>query len=283
MSFVLPPLNVIGGQYEYASPTYNAGATFKLNDRSEIFGGFSQGFALPDVGAYTRRAGLGVAYACPVNNPNCTPAGGTTISYTAIAPEAQVVNNYELGIRGGDDRFKGSLTGFVSTSEKGVTFDPLTNKISQQKEQIYGVEFIGELAVTKQLSFGTVLGYREGRYDSDKNGSLDSWLPNNRIATPFRGTIFTDYRFDNGIKVRLEGEGYSGRHAPINTAGTIYPIGGGMTMNAAVSGPWQGGEVYAAVNNLFDTPLVNPTATSVRNLNVYSWGRTVTVGYRKTF
>lgn len=283
VSFVLPPLNVIGGQYEYASPTYNAGATFKLNERSEIFGGFSQGFALPDVGAYTRRAGLGTAFACPVNNPNCTPAGGTTISYTSIAPEAQIVNNYELGIRGSDDRFKGSLTGFVSTSEKGVTFDPLTNKISQQKEQIYGVEFIGEMVVTKQLSFGTVLGYREGRYDSDKNGSLDSWLPNNRIATPFRGTIYTDYRFDNGIKVRLEGEGYTGRNAPINTAGLIYPIGGGMTMNAAVSGPWQGGEVYASVNNLFDTPLVNPTATSVRNLNVYSWGRTATIGYRKTF
>ena len=283
VSFVLPPLNVIGGQYAYASPTYNAGATFKLNERSEIFGGFSQGFALPDVGAYTRRAGLGVAYACPVNNPNCTPPGGTTISYTAIAPEAQVVNNYELGIRGSDGRFKGSLTGFVSTSEKGVTFDPLTNKISQQKEQIYGVEFIGELAVTSQLSFGTVLGYREGRYDSDKNGSLDSWLPNNRIATPFRGTIFTDYRFDNGIKVRLEGEGYTGRNAPINTTGTVYPIGGGMTMNAAISGPWQGGELYASVNNLFDTPLVNPTATSVRNLNVYSWGRTATVGYRRTF
>lgn len=283
VSFVLPPLNVIGGKYEYASPTYNAGATFKLNDLSEIFGGFSQGFALPDVGAYTRRAGLSTAYACPLNNPNCTPAGGLTISYASIAPEAQIVNSYELGIRGGDDRFKGSLTGFLSTSDNGVTFDPLTNKISQQKERIYGVEFVGELAVTKQFSFGTVLGYREGRYDSDKNGSLDSWLPNNRIATPFRGTIYTDYRFDNGIKVRLEGEGYTGRKAPINTAGQVYPIGGGMTMNAAISGPWQGGEVYAAINNLFDTPLVNPTATSVRNLNVYSWGRTATVGYRKTF
>lgn len=282
-AFVLPPLNVIGGQYEYASPTYNAGATFKLNARSEIFGGFSQGFALPDVGAYTRRAGLSTAYACPLVNPNCTPAGGKTISYTSIGPEAQIVNNYELGIRGSDDRFKGSLTGFVSTSEKGVTFDPLTNKISQQKELIYGVEFIGEFAVTSQWSLGTVLGYREGKYDSDKNGTLDSWLPNNRIATPFRGTIFADYRFDNGIKVRLEGEGYTGRHQPINTAGQIYPIGGGMTMNAAVSGPWQGGELYAAVNNLFDTELVNPTATSVRNLAVYSWGRTVSVGYRKTF
>lgn len=82
----------------------------------------------------------------------------------------------------------------------------------------------------------------------------------------------TDYRFENGIKVRLEGEGCTPDAVFINTAGQIYPIGGGMTMNAAVSGPWQGGEVYAAVNNLFDTPLVNPTATSVRNLNVVFMG-----------
>lgn len=283
MAFALPPLNVIGGRYEYASPTYNAGATFKLGPRSEIFGGFSQGFALPDVGAYTRRAGLGVAYACPLVNPNCTPMGGRTINYTAIAPEAQVVNSYELGIRGSVDRFKGSLSGFISTSEAGVTFDPLTNRISQQKEFIYGVEFVGELAVTSHLSVGTIFGYREGRYDSDKNGSLESWLPNNRIATPFRGTIYADYRFDNGIRLRVEGEGWSGREKPINTAGTIYPIDGGMTMNVAVSGPWQGGEAYAAINNLFDAELVNPTATSVRNLAVYSWGRTATIGYRRTF
>lgn len=283
VAFLLPPLNVVGGQYEYSSPTYNAGATFKLNARSEIFGGFSQGFALPDVGAYTRRAGLTTAYACPLNNPNCTPAGGRTVSFTAIAPEAQLVNNYELGIRGGDERFRGSLTGFVSTSEKGVTFDPLTNKISQQKELIYGVEFVGELTVTSHWLFGTSLGYREGKYDSDKNGTLESWLPNNRIATPFRGTIYTEYRFDNGIKVRLEGEGYTGRRRPINVAGTVYPIDGGMTMNAAISGPWQGGELYASINNLFDAELANPTGTSVRNLTVYSWGRTATVGYRRTF
>lgn len=45
---------------------------------------------------------------------------------------------------------------------------------------------------------------------------------------------------------------------------------------------WEG-EAYVAVNNLFDRAYQNPTATSVRNLPNYSWGRTVTVGFRKTF
>ncbi|PRH85905.1 TonB-dependent receptor [Labrys okinawensis] len=280
--FVLPALRVTGGKFSYSKPTFNIGGTFKLTDTSEIFGGFSQGFALPDVGAYTRRAGLSLAYACPVARPNCLPAG-TSISYASISPEAQVVNNYELGIRGSHDRFKGSLTGFISTSSKGVTFDPITNTISQQKEFIYGGEFTGEYAATDQLTIGTVLGYREGRYDSNKDGKLDSWLPNNRIATPFRGTLYASYVFDNGVSVRVEGEGFSGRDKAIDLKGTRYKIKPGATMNVALSAPVKGGEAYVSVDNLFDTRFQNPTATSVRNLPVYSWGRTVTLGYRKTF
>ena len=38
-----------------------------------------------------------------------------------------------------------------------------------------------------------------------------------------------------------------------------------------------------SVDNLFDATFWNPTATSVRNLTVYGLGRTVTVGYRRTF
>jgi iron complex outermembrane receptor protein len=282
-NFVLPPLNVIGGSYEYSATTFNLGATYKLNENAELFGGFSEGFALPDVGAYTRRAGLSAAYACPVAIPNCLPPSRQTISFTSIAPEAQIVKNYELGIRGAAGVFRGSLTGFVSTSDQGVTFDPTTNLISQQKEKIYGVEFVGEWAATQSLTLGTVLGYREGRYDSDKDGHLDSWLPNNRIATPYRGTFYADYLFDNGVKFRAEVEAWSDRNQPIDLAGTRYKIERGATMNLALSVPVSGGEGYIAVNNLFDTELQNPTGSSVRNQTVYSWGRTVSVGYRKTF
>ena len=74
-----------------------------------------------------------------------------------------IVNSYELGVRGSVDRFRGSLVGFVSTSEDGVTFDPATNSISQQKEIIWGAEFTGEVDVTEKLRLGTFLAYREGR------------------------------------------------------------------------------------------------------------------------
>lgn len=281
-TFVLPAVAVTGGHFSYAAPTFNAGATFNLLPGIDLYGGFSQGYALADIGAFTRRAGLSLAYACPLARPFCLPAG-TTIAYSSIAPRAQIVDSYDFGIRGRVGIFSGSLGGFVSTSDEGTTFDPLTSRLSQQKEAIYGVEFTGNAQVTEQLSLGTVLGYREGRYDTDRDGRLDSTLPNNRIGAPFRATVSGTYLFENGVSFRLEGEGFTGRDARIDLVGTRYRLKDAVTVNASVGAPLAGGELYASVDNLFDATYWNPTATSVRNLTVYGLGRTVTVGYRKTF
>jgi iron complex outermembrane receptor protein len=281
--FVLPALNVTGGDFTYSALTANLGATIKLSDSSEIFGGFSQGFALPDVGAFTRRAGVSTAFACPVATPNCLPANRRSISYASIAPEAQIVNNYELGVRGGFGPFKGSLTGYVSTSDEGVTFDSVTNTLSQQKERIWGVEATGDYALTEQLTIGSVVSWREGRYDTNGDGRLDSHLPNNRIGSPWRGMLYGSYRFVNGVQLRVEGEGFSERDVAIDLRGTRFKLKGAATMNVALSAPVLSGEAYVAVNNLFDRAYQNPTATSVRNLDNYAWGRTVTVGFKKTF
>jgi iron complex outermembrane receptor protein len=282
-SFVLPALNVTGGNFDYSALTGNLGATVKLSETSEVFGGWSQGFALPDVGAFTRRAGLSTAYACTLANINCLPASRRSISFASIAPEAQIVNNYELGVRGSYGAFKGSLTGYISTSDNGVTFDAATNTLSQQKERIWGAEATADYAFTEQFTMGSVVSYREGRYDTNKDGKLDSYLPNNRIGSPWRGMLYGSYRFVNGMQLRLEGEGFSDRDVAIDLTGTRYKLKGAVTMNAAFTAPVWEGEAYVAVNNLFDRAYQNPTATSVRNLANYAWGRTVTVGFRKTF
>lgn len=290
---VLPNLPVTGGKFYYDAPTFNIGATFKITRGSEIFGGFSQGFALPDVGAFTRRAGatstaqilqfgcfLGVAPPPPVNY---TCNKNLTTSFGNIGPEAQIVNNYELGVRGNEGPLKYALAGFISTSENGVSFDAATNRISQQKEIVYGGEFSGSYRFTSQFTLGGMARYQEGRYDSNKDGSIDSYLPNNRIGAPVRGTLYGEYTFVGDVLLRVEGEAFSGRKQAIDTAGTTYELKPAAVMNMAVSAPWFGGQAYAGVNNIFDTTYENPTATSVRNLPVYAFGRTVTVGYRKTF
>lgn len=280
--FVLPALQVRGGDFDYDAVTGNVGATFRLAERTEVYGGFSQGFALPEVGSFTRRAGLATAFACPVARPNCLPANAG-VGYASIAPEAQIVNSYELGVRRRGAGFNAGLVGFVSTSDQGVTFDPLTNRISQQEEMIWGAELNGDVALTRRFTLAGLLAYREGRYDSDGDGRLDSFLPNNRIATPLRAVLAGLWSFDDGTVLRVEGVGFTGRNQRIDRAGTRYKTDDGATMNLAVGTPALGGQAYASIDNLFDVSYQNPTATSVRNLPVEAFGRTITVGYRRTF
>ncbi|QRG09372.1 TonB-dependent receptor [Xanthobacter dioxanivorans] len=288
---VLPDLPVTGGEYQYSAPTFNLGATYKLTETSELYGGFSQGFALPDIGAFTRRAGASGAaqilyYGCylgagPLPPVNYTCPKQRTLSYDDLGIEAQIVNNYELGIRGSIGAFRGSLAGFVSTSEEGTNFIASTNQVSQQKEMIYGVEATAEYQFTAQFKMGANGTFREGRWDSDGDGELDAFLPNNRIATPVRGTLWGEYRFEVGTVLRLEAEAWSGRDVFDGTG--IYEIQSGYTFNAAISHPFGGGQAYASVSNLLDADYENPSATATRNLPVNAWGRTVTIGYRTTF
>jgi iron complex outermembrane recepter protein len=280
--FVLPALRVTGGDFRYDAVTGNVGATFRIVEGTELYGGFSQGFALPDVGSFTRRAGLSTAFACPVARPNCLPASAS-VAYANIGPEAQIVDSYELGIRRRGSGFNAGLVGFISTSDQGVTFDPLTNRISQQKEYIWGAELNGDVAVTRRFTLAGLLAYREGRYDSDRDGNLDSFLPNNRIATPLRAVLTGLWSFEDGTLLRVEGVGFTGRNQRIDRAGTRFKTEDGATMNLAVSTPVLGGQAYASIDNLFDVAYQNPTATSVRNLPVEAFGRTVTFGYRRTF
>lgn len=280
--FVLPALQVRGGSFRYDQVTGNAGATFRIAEKTELYGGFSQGFALPEVGSFTRRAGLATAFACPLARPNCLPANAS-VGYASIAPEAQVVNSYELGVRRRGAGFSAGLVGFISTSDQGVTFDPLTNRISQQEERIWGVELNGDVAVTRRFTVAGLLAYREGRYDSDGDGRIDSFLPNNRIATPLRAVLTGLWTFDDGTFLRVEGVGFTGRNQRIDRSGTRYKTEDGGTVNIAVATPALGGQAYASIDNLLDVSYQNPTATSVRNLPVEAFGRTITVGYRRTF
>lgn len=300
---LLPALPVEGGEFSYEATTFNVGAALKLAEQLELYGGFNQGFNLPDVGAFTRRAGANggaadiLAYGCflgagplpPINLPTCpvTPSR-TSISYADIAPEAQIVNSYELGLRGAHGPFSGSVVGYVSTSEDGVTFDPASNTISQQKEIIYGVEVAGEYMVNEALTLGSWLTWREGEYDADKDGDIDSHLPGSRIASPFRGLVYANWSFNEGWMLRLEGEGWSGRDVRTGYASGSQPdprheAEANFLLNASLSVPAWGGTAFVGVNNILDTDYENPTASSVRNLAVKGFGRTIALGYTKTF
>ena len=279
--FVLPALPVTGGEFNYEALTFNLGAVYALEPGTELYAGFNQGFGLSDVGAYTRRAGVGLAFACPTANTTCSLPAGTSVSYANIGPDAQIVDNYEIGLRGRGEDYRFSFAAFLSKSDDGTTFDAATNRVSQQKEEIIGFEATGEVDLTEVFALGGTAAYREGRYDSDKDGRLDTDLPTNRIATPFHGTLYGRYRFETGTELRLESQFFTGRSVLIGT--TRQETRSAALLNLSVAQEAFGGDLSLAVDNLLDTDYDNPTATATRNLPVKGWGRTVTLGFSRSF
>jgi iron complex outermembrane receptor protein len=280
---VYPGINVLGGTFDYDNWTFNLGATFDLTPDVQVFGGFSQGFSLTDIGGFTRRAGANsTAELCDAYGALVCPGAGApdfTVSYASIAPDPQVVNNYEIGLRGGTLDYGGSVSAFVSTSDDGVNYDVASNRVSQQKEKIWGIEATAWWHATDNLTVGGIFGYREGRYDTNGDGSVNAWLPNNRIATPVHGTVYGTYGFENGLNLRGEVQFFAGRDK-ITTAPEIKSA---ALVNVLASRKVGAGDLSVGIENLFDTDYMNPTASATRNNVVNGFGRTISVGYKVTF
>lgn len=270
----LPAVNVIGGDFDYDATVFNLGGVYQVTERTDIFAGFSQGFSLPDVGAFTRRA-------LPAN----PFLPGQTLSFASIAPEAQIVDTYEIGARYRGDAFRIEASAFFATSDEGTIFNAATSAITQQKEETWGAEIIADYQVNPALNIGVAASFTEGRFDSNGDGDTDSWLPNNRIASPFKTTLYGVYEFQNGLRVAGEVV-YTGKREKQDYS-TVEDT---TTVNLRMAKQIGSGTLSVAVENLFDTDQLNPTASVVRinpltgeDIPVASEGRRFWAGYSVRF
>lgn len=284
----LPAISVTGGSYHYNAATFNVGAVFDVTGQLQAFGNFSQGYSLTDIGGFTRRAGLNSnAETCDAYGTTiqpllpCTNAPDYAISYADIAPEPQLVNTYEVGLRGDWGAFRAGASAYLSTSNNGVSYDIAANRVSQQKERIWGFEANAEYDVSSMVTLGGVFGYVEGRYDANNDGTIGSneYLPNNRIPSTYKGLAYATTRFENEITLRTELEMFSGRD---RIAG--QKLGGAALVNVGLSKKFANDSVLNfAVRNVFDTDYVNPSASATRGADVPGLGRTIALSYQMTF
>lgn len=265
---------VTGADTSYRATTANVGAVAHLTDELDVFATYTQGYSVPDVGGFTRRA------------VDLTNLNRTEFDYSDIAPEAAKVKGGEIGTRFENDFLSLQASAFLSVSDKGTNFTSDTKELTQNKERIWG----GELNVTAQLTsaweLGSVLAYTEGRWDQDGDGDIDDALPNNRIGAPFTATVFTSYKFDNGLTLSGDSQFSSGRDVDDGySTSTSRQLGLSPTwrVNLAASYASEYGTFQAGIDNLFNRQQDNPTASSLRNLPVSSEGRRVFVGYKLDF
>ncbi|WP_342640416.1 TonB-dependent receptor [Rhodoligotrophos ferricapiens] len=281
-----PAVDVHGGSFDYNAFTFNAGAVFDLTTALQLFANFSQGYSLTDIGAFTRRAGVNSlaeicdAYGSLAAAFGCSGTPDFQISYADIAPKPQLVNSYEAGLRGDWGRFSGSISAFLSTSKNGVSYDIAANRVTQQKERIWGVEALAEYDVNDMFTVGGLIGYHEGKYDEDGDGSIggDEYLPNNRIPSTWKGLAYMTAFFGEGIRARGEVEYFSGRDRIEGEE-----IDDAALVNLKISKEIANGDLSIAVRNLFDSYYINPTATATRGAPVPGLGRTIFASYTASF
>ncbi|WP_204279803.1 hypothetical protein, partial [Serratia marcescens] len=74
------------------------------------------------------------------------------------------------GLRGDWGNVRGGVSAYLSTSDNGVSYDIAANRVSQQKERIWGFEANAEYDLTDMFTLGGSVGYVEGKYDANKDG-----------------------------------------------------------------------------------------------------------------
>lgn len=164
----LTNVHVAGGKLRYNATPVNIGATAKISPAVEVFGGFSQGFSIPDIGSPLRRV--------------------SATSLDGFHPEPQIVNNYELGLRGtilGSVNYSAAY--FISTAKFGTDFviDPLNPNDAatlRQKERVHGWEISASGKIGAATRWSANYAHTEGRTDADHDGKLDTPLSGRRIG-----------------------------------------------------------------------------------------------------
>ena len=252
---------VQGGELNYDATLLNAGAVYYPTDNLSLFANFSQGFSVAEVGRELRST--------------------TASSVTNLQPEAQEVDNYELGLRYEDGQVQSSLAVFYNESELGVTFDGAPDfKIRRQPERIYGVEGTLDVALRADWRVGGSVTWMEGKRDTDNDGSFDRYLPGDRIP-PLKLVAYVEHDLkDWQHRLQAVHSGNRDRFAG-STAFGEGKVENFTTFDWSSSGRVGPGTLRISVENLLNEQYF-PVLAQAANLN--SWyaagqGRVLWLGY----
>ncbi|MFP4606108.1 MAG: TonB-dependent receptor [Thiohalospira sp.] len=261
---------VTGGELDYDETVFNAGLVRYLSAEQELFASFSQGFTVAEIGRALRTQST----------------QGNDVDAEELNPEAQVVDNYELGWRGRFRDWRATATAFYNTSELGATFGgPPDFAILRQEEEVYGAEFTGDMEVGRAWRLGGTATWQEGRVDTDDDGETDDYLDGTRI-TPPELTLHADYEPDADWSGRLQAKRVFDRERFGDSTTFAEGKVSGYTLVDATArfgaGP---GKVSVGLRNLLDEQYMTPLSQSY-NTPGYTpagKGRSITLSYDLTY
>lgn len=262
---LIAPAFIKGGSVDYKEMLFNFGGVFHVSDNMDIFGGYSQGFSISDVGKALR------VPSSTVNNVN------------DFNLEPQIVDNYELGLRANYESTSLTAAVFYNSSELGTDFNPVTLAVSRAPEDIWGLEFTADSDISDSVRIGGTLAWIDG--ETEVNNTTVS-LGTIRIP-PVKATAYVDWNYTQDWTVRLQAliAGSQDRFSdiPVNEQGEGQrKVNGVTTFDLLVTGDVGSGKLSIGVQNLFNEDYYVPYGQMITRYDRTSFTHAKGVGTRAT-
>lgn len=166
---------VNGGTLELSDTLFNVGAVWFASDAISVFGNFSQGFSLTDIGLFLRQA----------------PAGFSVEGSELL--DAQRVDSWEAGLRGDLGAVRFTATGFFNRSDLGTTIRRVGEAFvpTRAPERIYGFDATLDADLSARWRSGGTAAWSEGENDIDGDGVYKA-LDGFRIP-PLKVTAYVEH------------------------------------------------------------------------------------------
>ncbi len=180
---------VAGGEPEFTETLFNIGTVYDLTEQWSLYASFSEGFTMPDVGRVLRG----------INTP-----GQSVESFLDLEPV--ITDNREIGVKYQGARLRAELAVYQSDSDQGSRLDMNSNgifEVRREKTEIEGIDINMQYALSDTATLGGNYAYIDGRFDADRNGSVDTDLDGLNIA-PNRLNVFYQQSFAGNISARLD-------------------------------------------------------------------------------
>lgn len=259
-------VNVQGGKLRFGETLFNAGLVFAPTDTFNVFGSYSEGFGMPDVGRVLRA----------INTP------GTAVADLG-ALEPVLTRNAEIGARVRNGAWEADVAMFRSRSDLGTRVVAVDGvfQMAREKTRIDGLDASVRYQVNEAHKLGLSYAWTRGRYDSDADGRLDARLDGLNIA-PNRAIAHWSAQWTPAFSTFVQGQYAFNR--TFDEAAKRFQ--GYALVDLAAEYKLAKGSVQVGVSNLLDRQYITYYSQSalVEPARYFAGrGRTVTVGYKLDF
>ena len=238
-----------GGSGEDNGYAYNVGVTFDATPQLTVYANYAEGYTLPSLSQ--------VSTIVPPDQP--------LESDEAIEP--QIVDNYELGIRGMVGSVSYSIAGYYSESDFGENFiyDPATGlgQYNRAPEETYGFEVVGDWQATDRLSLTATYSWVEGEFDPDDSG--DFVAQSSLDIPPWKATLNGRYEVTDRLSFNFQVLAVGDRDDAFNDGVDLWEVEGYEVYDIGMDFRYGRGLFSAQITNVLDETYLTPASQSYTN------------------